>query len=240
MTATALNGALVFDGENILEGRTVIIDGGRIAALVRDGDVPSGVSTRKVEGILAPGFIDVQVNGGGGVLFNDEPTVEGIRAIGATHRRFGTTGFLPTVITDTRDRMAAAIGASEAAIAAGVPGVLGVHVEGPFINPDRKGAHDPAFIRTIEEADIALLTAPRTGRTLITLAPETVPADAIVRLATAGCLISAGHTNATYEQVAAARNAGLAAIFTTPCHRWRGGRPDPSVPPSTTAKPGSA
>ena len=97
------------------------------------------IERRTVAGLLAPGFIDVQVNGGGGVLFNDTPTVEGIRAIGAAHRKFGTTGFLPTLITDTREKMAAAVDAVRDGLAAGVPGLLGIHLEGPFLNPERKG-----------------------------------------------------------------------------------------------------
>ena len=106
---------------------------------------PPASSVAHVSGLLAPGFIDVQVNGGGGVLFNDTPTVEGIRAIGAAHRKFGTTGFLPTLITDTREKMAAAVAAVRDGLAAGVPGLLGIHLEGPFLNPDRKGAHDRAL-----------------------------------------------------------------------------------------------
>lgn len=212
MTATALVGALVFDGEALLEGRAVIVEAGRIVGLVRDADVPAGTEQKKIAGILAPGFIDTQVNGGGGVLFNDTPTVEGITTIGAAHRRYGTTGFLPTLITDTRDLMATAISATEEAIAAGVPGVLGVHLEGPFINPERKGAHDPRYIRAVDDADLALLTASRKGRTLVTIAPEVVPVEAIARLAAGGCLVSAGHTLATYEQVALARSAGLTAF----------------------------
>lgn len=209
MSRFALTGARVFDAAHLLEGRAVIIDGGRIAALVPDTDIPSGTATRKVEGLIAPGFVDVQVNGGGGVLFNDRLTVEGIAAIGAAHRRFGTVAFLPTIVSDTHAVMAEAIAAANAAIAAKVPGVVGVHVEGPFINPARKGAHDPAYIRPIEDADIAILTAPSAGRVLVTLAPEKVPPAAIARLVAGGVVVSAGHTEATVEEIAAARAAGL-------------------------------
>src|SRR5947209_6825977 len=116
MTALALTGARVFDGAHLLEGRSIIIDGATITAVVPDRDVPAGTRTRNVEGLIAPGFIDVQVNGGGGVLFNASPTVEGIAAIGAAHRRYGTTGFLTTLITDTRATMTRAIAATHGAM----------------------------------------------------------------------------------------------------------------------------
>jgi N-acetylglucosamine-6-phosphate deacetylase len=212
MSAVALVGARVFDGARLLEGRAVVIDAGRISRLVPDAEVPHGIPTRRVEGLIAPGFIDTQVNGGGGVLFNDARTVDGIAAIGAAHRRFGTTGFLPTFITDTRERMAEAVAAVDAAIAANVPGVLGIHVEGPFINPARKGAHDAALVRAIEDDDVAILMSLKSGRTLVTLAPEMVPAAIVARLAAAGCLVSAGHTEATYEQMSVARAAGLSGV----------------------------
>jgi N-acetylglucosamine-6-phosphate deacetylase len=207
--ATALTGARIFDGERMLEGHAVVIAGAHIAAVTREEELDVGVTRQRVGGLLAPGFIDVQVNGGGGVLFNDTRTVGGIRAIGAAHRRFGTTGFLPTFITDTRERMAEAVAAARAALAAGVPGVLGIHLEGPFLNPERKGVHDAAHMRAMDDDDIALLGSLGGGRVLVTLAPERVPADAIRRLAAAGVRVAAGHTAAAYEAVAEARRAGL-------------------------------
>jgi N-acetylglucosamine-6-phosphate deacetylase len=205
----ALSGARVFDGTRLLDGHAVIIDKGRIAAVVRNADISAGAVRRTVSGLIAPGFIDCQVNGGGGVLFNDAITPEGIAAIGAAHRRFGTTGFLPTLITDNRAAMTAALTAAEAAIAAGVPGVLGVHLEGPFLNPARRGVHDPAHMRPIDDADIALLARPHRGRVLMTVAPEMLPKGAIARLTTAGVVVSAGHTAASVEEVRAARAEGL-------------------------------
>ena len=174
-----------------------------------DDDVPSDAKTRRIDGLLAPGFIDVQVNGGGGVLFNDERTADGIAAIGRAHRPYGTTGFLPTFITDTRERMAEAIAAAREALSAGVPGTLGIHVEGPFLSGERKGVHDQSLFREMEDEDIALITSLGAGRTLTTVAPERVPPEAIARLAEAGVVVSAGHTAASYETVVAARAAGL-------------------------------
>jgi N-acetylglucosamine-6-phosphate deacetylase len=205
----ALTGARIFDGSAIVDGHSLVIADKTITALVPDGDVPSDVAVRRVDGLLAPGFIDVQVNGGGGVLFNDERTTSGIAAIAAAHRPFGTTGIMPTLITDTREHMAEAIAAARDALETNVPGALGIHIEGPFLSPERKGVHDPKLFRDVDEADIALVTSLGRGRTLMTLAPERVPPEIIARLAAGGVILAAGHTAASYETVAAARDAGL-------------------------------
>jgi N-acetylglucosamine-6-phosphate deacetylase len=208
----ALAGARIFDGAHLLEGRAVLLDADRITAVVVERDLPAGIRVRRIDGLLAPGFIDVQVNGGGGVFFNDDRSAAAIAAIGAAHRRYGTTGFLPTLITDTREAMAEAVAAANAAIAEGVPGVLGVHLEGPFLNPERKGVHDPKLMRPIEGADIAIATSLTGGRMLMTIAPEKVPLEVIGRLATAGIRLSAGHTAASYEAMMAAKAAGLTGV----------------------------
>jgi N-acetylglucosamine-6-phosphate deacetylase len=205
----ALIGARVFDGSRILDGQAVVIKGETIVAVLPAGEVPPGAVRRRVEGLLAPGFIDCQVNGGGGVLFNTDTTIAGIVAIGTAHRRFGTVGFLPTLITDTRPKLKEALRATEAAIAAKIPGVLGVHLEGPFLNPQRKGVHEPRFMRTIDDDDIAMITSARAGRIMMTVAPEKMPAGAITRLAKAGVILSAGHTTASYETLRDARASGL-------------------------------
>lgn len=212
MTAFGLAGARLFDGAHLHDGQAVIVADGRIRAVVPDTDVPAGIPVRRVEGLLAPGFIDVQVNGGGGVLLNDRPSVEGIRTIAEAHRRYGTTGLLPTLITDTSERMAEAIAATRAAIADGVPGVLGIHLEGPYLNPARKGVHDPSLMRRIEEEDIVLVTSLDRGRTLMTIAPERTTPDVIRRLADAGVILAAGHTAASYEEMQVAANAGLTGV----------------------------
>ena len=226
--ALALTGARLFDGEQMHDGHAVVIDGERIAAVVPEADLDAALPRRRIEGLLAPGFVDVQVNGGGGVLFNAQPDVPGIRAIGAAHRRFGTTGFLPTLITDRPDRMAAAIEAVREALAAGVPGVLGIHLEGPFLSPARKGAHDASLMRRVEEADIRVITSLQAGRTLVTLAPEIVPPEIIARLARAGVIVSAGHTAASHKTVVAALSQGVTG-FT---HLFN------AMPPLTNREPG--
>jgi N-acetylglucosamine-6-phosphate deacetylase len=202
-----INGQVLVDGA-IVSGRVVVIEGGRIAAVA--ADAPSGSELVDLGGgILAPGFIDTQVNGGGDRLFNDDPSVETIAAIGAAHRAFGTTGFLPTLISDDAAKIEAAMDAVRSAISAGVPGALGIHVEGPFLNPERKGIHDGAKLRQISDADIAMLSRPTGGRTMVTLAPERVPREAIRALADAGVIVSAGHTQANADQIGQALADGV-------------------------------
>jgi N-acetylglucosamine-6-phosphate deacetylase len=190
-----------------LEAATVVIEGDRIAE-VR----PPAAGERGFDlagGYLLPGFIDTQVNGGGGALFNDAPTVEAIATIGVAHRRFGTTGFLPTLISDDLSAVAKAIEAVDAAIAAGVPGVLGIHIEGPFLNANRKGIHDASKFRVLDDDAFELLTSLKRGRTLVTLAPEATTPAMIRRLVEAGIVVAAGHTNADYAGIRQALDAGL-------------------------------
>lgn len=209
MTTALINGHLLVEGV-IVTGYAVLVDSGKIAAVVLRDEVPAGCDSVDLQGgILAPGFIDCQVNGGGDRLFNDDPSAATIAAIGAAHRAFGTTGFLPTLISDDSEKIEAAMDAARAAIEAGVPGVLGVHIEGPFLNPERKGIHDGAKLREISAADIALLSRPTGGKTMVTLAPEIVPGEAIRTLADAGVIVSAGHTQATADQIADALGNGL-------------------------------
>jgi N-acetylglucosamine-6-phosphate deacetylase len=192
-------------------GLAVLVENGRIGAVVPQDDARAAAAvTHDLRGQwLMPGFIDTQVNGGGGVLFNDAPTVESIRAIGRAHRRFGTTGFLPTLISDDLGVIESALRAVRDAIRERVPGVLGIHVEGPFLNPERRGAHDGAKLRTLDAAAVELLSMPTGGRTMLTLAPEMTDTDTLRALADAGIILSAGHTNATHAEVKLALGHGL-------------------------------
>ena len=192
--------------------RCVLVEDGAITAVVPAASCPAGVERQELEGDLLPGFIDLQVNGGGGVLFNDEPTVEGIAAIGQAHRRFGTTGYLPTLISDDLDVVEQAIRAVDAAIERGVPGVLGIHLEGPFLNPERKGIHDASKFRILNDAAIDLLSSLKRGKTLVTLAPELAPAGAIRALVERGIIVFAGHTAASYDEVRAGVDEGLSGF----------------------------
>ena len=200
----------VFDGAALHRDHAVILDGSTISGLALTRDLPSGLPVRHLpaDAWLAPGFIDVQVNGGGDVLFNDTPTVQGIAAIVAAHRRFGTTALLPTLISDTAEKMRAAGAAAEAA-AQSVPGVLGIHFEGPFLSSERAGVHDAATLRPPTQQDLEFLTMPRAGVTLVTLAPERVPGGFIADLTKAGIRVALGHSMATYAETRAALAEGL-------------------------------
>ena len=209
MTFAFINGR-VLTPRGLIEGGAVIVDGGRILEICAENQAPA--DAKRVDlggGALVPGFIDVQVNGGDGVLFNDHPTVDAIEAIGAAHRRFGTTGFLPTLISDELDVIARAIEAVRTAIERRAPGILGIHIEGPFLNPTRRGIHDARKFRILDDGAIELLSSLGVGRTLVTLAPERTTPAMISRLAGAGIVVSAGHTDATYEETRAALKAGV-------------------------------
>jgi N-acetylglucosamine-6-phosphate deacetylase len=189
--------------------RCLLIEDGLIVDVVPLEKCPS---PEFLHGDLVPGFIDLQVNGGGGVLFNDQPTVEGIAAIGRAHRAFGTTGFLPTLISDDLDVIDRGMRAVEAAIEAGVPGVLGIHIEGPFINVEKRGIHDAGKIRPIDETAVELLGSLKRGVTLVTLAPELDPPGMIEALRQRGVTIAAGHTAASYEDTRDALQSGVSGF----------------------------
>jgi N-acetylglucosamine-6-phosphate deacetylase len=210
MRAALVNGRLLTD-EGLVSGPTLLLSGARIEALVDPKDPRcADAAVVDLEGqLLLPGFIDVQVNGGGGVLFNDDPSPESIRAIGAAHRRFGTTGFLPTLISDDLDTIGRAIAAVQSALDAGMPGVLGIHIEGPFLNRARRGVHDSKHLRLLDSSLVSLLTRLRAGRTVLTLAPEMTTPEMIAKLAAGGLLISAGHSDASYAETTAAIAHGL-------------------------------
>jgi N-acetylglucosamine-6-phosphate deacetylase len=203
----------VFDGTVRHEHAAIVMDGPRIVRIAPRRDIADVASVRVLpEGVwLAPGFIDLQVNGGGDVLFNDAPTPESISRIAAAHRKFGTTGFLPTLITDVAEKTTRAIAAVRAAMQT-EPAVLGLHLEGPFLSAEKSGVHDRALLRRPTPADAEVLTAPRRGALLVTLAPEQVPASFIARLAAADIRVCLGHSMATYAQTRSAMAEGLAGF----------------------------
>ena len=213
MTATALIGARILASEGWCHDHALLVEAGEVTGIVAKDHVPVGATRHVLQGgILLPGFIDTQVNGGGGILFNDVPTVEGVAAIGAAHRRYGTTAIMPTIISDTMDVVAAAIAAVDSAILAGVPGVVGIHIEGPFLNVGKRGIHDASKLRKIDAAAIDLLSSLKHGKTLLTLAPERAPPGTVAELVTRGVIVAAGHTLATYVQMEAAIGEGLSGI----------------------------
>lgn len=212
-TARAIIAPRVLTPDGFRQDCAVLVDRGRITQLVGAQDVPVGYTIERcATGTLVPGFVDLQVNGGGGVLFNDRPTVEGIATIAAAHRRFGTTAMLPTLISDDLNVVASAIAAVDAAIAQGVPGILGIHIEGPFLNVARKGIHDASKFARLDEAAVDLLSSLGNGKTLVTLAPECTTPAMIARLVERGVVVAAGHTTASYEVMAAAIDAGLTGV----------------------------
>lgn len=213
MTGTAITAPRILTADGWRDGHALIVRDGTIAAIVPADAIPAGMAIDACEnGLLLPGFIDTQVNGGGGVLLNDQPTVDGIAAIAAAHRRFGTTALLPTLISDDLGKVAQAIAAVDAAIAQGVPGIAGIHIEGPFLNQGKRGIHDASKFRILDDAAVELLSSLRGGRTLVTLAPELAPPGLIRRLTDRGVIVAAGHTLATYDDMRRARDEGLTGI----------------------------
>jgi N-acetylglucosamine-6-phosphate deacetylase len=203
----------VFDGTRWHDEAAVLIRDGRVVGIRRWSEVPGDWPQARLPAgtMLAPGFIDLQVNGGGGVLLNDQPTAEGMRAIARAHRRFGTTGCLPTLITDTRERMQSAIAAARSA--AGHDGILGLHLEGPFISPKRPGVHPPDRIAKPREEDVEqLCELGSAGTSLVTLAPECMPAGFVQTLTTSGIRVSIGHSEATADDVTKAVSDGATGV----------------------------
>src|SRR5690606_11268746 len=211
MTTTALVNARVLLDAGFADDVAVLLEAGRVRAVVEADDPVLRDATRLdlAGGLLVPGFIDAQVNGGGGVLFNNAPTLEGVAAIARAHRRFGTTGLLPTLISDRVEVMREAIAAVRDAIAQRVPGVLGIHLEGPYLAPARKGTHDAGMFRAPDADEIALATSLDNGVTLLTLAPEQLPAATLAALLARGAIVAAGHTAASHAQVRAGLDAGI-------------------------------
>ncbi|WP_036294142.1 N-acetylglucosamine-6-phosphate deacetylase [Methylosinus sp. PW1] len=201
---------VVFDGETAHRDCAVVIEGENIVSLILRREIPRGADVLELpKGVwLAPGFIDIQVNGGGDVLFNDSPTPETIATIVRAHRKFGTTSLLPTLITDTDEKMIAAARAV-AEILPHAPGVLGVHFEGPFISPERLGVHRADLRRAPSPHHIEMLAPPPGGVSLVTLAPEETPPGFVAELVAAGCKVALGHSMANYAQTRAAMAEGL-------------------------------
>ena len=208
MTTQVFHNAHVLTERGFERDACVVVEDGFIVAVLH-GEPPAGDAIDLDGGYLVPGFIDAQVNGGGGVLFNNDTSVDAIAAIGRAHRQFGTTGFLPTLISDDAEVMQRAIAATRDAISQGVPGVLGIHLEGPYLAPARKGTHDDAKFRVPDDAEIAMATSLENGISLLTLAPERVPAQAIRAIVERGAVVTAGHTAGAYDEIRAGIEAGI-------------------------------
>lgn len=214
MGALLIHGATIFDGAALRPGSVLVEDDTIAAVLPADATVPGARRQHLSGGILAPGFVDLQVNGGGGVMFNDAPEPETLVRIAEAHARLGALSILPTLITDTAETTRRAVAAVSRALAAGIPGIVGLHLEGPHLSQARKGAHDPALIRPMAAEDLGFLCdAARSLPVLkITIAPECVDNEQISKLADAGALISLGHTDAGHASCVAAVEAGARVV----------------------------
>ena len=206
--AQVLTGAAVFDGDRLWPDARLRLDGGMV---VEDGP---GEELRLDGGILAPGFLDLQVNGGGGRMVNGATDAEALASLCHIHTRLGATGILPTLITDSPCATRAILAAGIEAANRNTPGFLGLHLEGPHLDPRRKGAHDAALIRPMEESDLTLLVeaARSLPSLMVTVAPEAVNPDQISRLAEAGVIVSLGHSDCSCAEALSAIQAGARVV----------------------------
>jgi N-acetylglucosamine-6-phosphate deacetylase len=240
-TPLALTGATVFDGDRLIDRHAVVVTDGAISAVTPEDALPEGAAVLRLGGgTLAPGFVDLQVNGGGGIMFNDAPTIDTLRTMAGAHARLGATAILPTLITDRPDITAAAIAAAVAAVAEGVPGIAGLHLEGPHLSVARKGAHDPALIRPMEEADLAALlaAAARLPALMVTVAAESVNPQQVAALAGAGVHVSIGHSDCTFAEAQALAEAGAACVTHLFNAMSQLGNREPGLVGATLALPG--
>ena len=209
----ALINGRIFTGEKILHQHVLLVEKGHIIDIVPEHLLPQVKDCYDLNGgLLAPGFIDVHVNGAAGALLNHQPSSQALQTIAQAHREYGTTAFLPTLMTDTREQMVNAVAAVVAAVELGVPGILGIHLEGPYLNAKRKGVHSAKRIRvpsSDEDLNHLFDVFPAHLIKLITLAPERVSPEFIQRLIRHGMIVSAGHTEASYDQMQIALAHGV-------------------------------
>lgn len=212
-TLKALINGRIFTGEKILHQHVLLVEKGHIIDIVPEHLLPQVKDCYDLNGgLLAPGFIDVHVNGAAGALLNHQPSAQALQTIAQAHREYGTTAFLPTLMTDTWEQMINAVAAVVAAAELGVPGILGIHLEGPYLNVERKGVHSAKRIRvpsSDEDLNHLFDVFPAHLIKLITLAPERVSPEFIQRLIRHGMIVSAGHTEASYDQMQIALAHGV-------------------------------
>jgi N-acetylglucosamine-6-phosphate deacetylase len=200
----------IFTGIEFVHNRALIIDGNKIRSLIPIDELDPDIERIDLKNhTIAPGFIDIQVNGGGDVLFNDNPDIQTIEKMLFAHRKFGTTDMLPTLITDSKEKMQVAVDTISKCIQDNIPGVLGIHFEGPFLNKDKAGVHDKSYIRKVNDTDMDIICSLSEGKTLLTIAPEYVDDNIIIDLKNRGIVISLGHTNGTYSQAMNAFSLGV-------------------------------
>lgn len=226
----ALIGARIFNGDTFLNNTAVIIDNDQIIALIPTAELDDKITKIDLNGgVLAPGFIDLQVNGGGGAFFTNDTSVKALKTMVQGHRPTGTTSMMPTLISDTKEVHQAGVQAIADAVAEGNPGILGVHIEGPFFSMEKRGAHNQKYIREMDSSDEEWLEKIAGFKVIITLAPEHTKPGQVKALADAGIYVCAGHTNAHYEEVVSAIDEGLKG-FT---HLYNAMRPQTGREPGT-------
>ena len=211
---TAYTGARIYHRDVLLEGHALLVENDKTLAVTATGDIPADATVHHLDGgILTPGFIETQANGGGGYLVNDRFDADGLAHILAAHRQFGTVAMLPTFITDAKDNYHRAI-ASIADATRRVPGILGGHFEGPFLSPEKKGTHNPAYLRVPDESDFACFEqhADALQHSIVSLAPERVPAGTVRRLRALGLRVNAAHTMASKADMQRAWTEGLGGV----------------------------
>jgi len=195
----------LFDGFEFKDNQIITVKDKKIV-LIEQGS--SDQADVLLSGLMVPGFIDVQVNGGGGKLFNNEPCLETLQTMSSAHQTFGTTTMLPTLITDNIKTMQLAADAISLALSQKTPGIMGIHFEGPHLSTPKKGIHPESHIRAISDKELALFKRQDIGIVCVTLAPENVSCDIIKELVQTGVKVCLGHSNATAEQTINAINAG--------------------------------
>jgi N-acetylglucosamine-6-phosphate deacetylase len=208
-----INGRIALPDGSIVGDRILVASNGQITNICERAGLPAGCETINLNGnLLAAGFIDTQVNGGGGVLFNDAPTLETIRRMAQVHASFGTTAFLPTLISDDLETISQGYRAVNEAIRLGVPGVIGIHVEGPFLNVDRKGIHDSEKIRQMDDGGMSAVIEGRPKLVAMTVAPECMSSAQLNMLTEAGVKLFAGHSDATWSEMQSAFADGIVGV----------------------------
>ena len=213
--ATVVHAAEIFDGDETRRDHGLVIEDGRVAAVLPRAELPGAGDTIDLgDTLIAPGFVDLQVNGGGGVLFNESPSVKTIETICAAHARHGTTSLLVTLITADKKTTEAAIAAGLAARKADVPGFAGLHLEGPHLSVEKKGAHDGGLVRPMipEDREILIAAAQSLPALMVTVAPEAVTDADCAALRAAGAVVSIGHTGATLAEAASMAEAGATCV----------------------------
>ncbi len=210
-SAVTYSGGPIFDGQNLLDGCAITLDNGRVVEICPTEDISTKGERVDLGGdIIAPGYVDLQVNGGDGVMLNDDPSPQTLIRMVRAHRRLGTGTILPTLITDTPEKTRATIKAAKDAIRDGLDGIGGLHLEGPHLSVARKGAHDPNLIRPMEDADLQMLVAAASDlpALMITIAPESTTLEQVRALSNAGVVVSLGHTNADFSTCMSYAKAG--------------------------------